>query len=93
MSMTAGNESVAPGTMARAIYDELNSAFGAETDPLDTDRKKVAAAIAIGVVGHIVAQADVTVGTDDDGLQRDPVTPFAATLGPTSAVVISGAVS
>lgn len=71
MSMDAGDNTVQVGTMAKAIYDELTSEFGAagSTD-LDEQRKKMAAAIAAAVVNHIKDNADVTITTSDGKLQQ-----------------------
>jgi len=69
--MTAGDNTVAPGTLAKAIYDQLNSEFGSPpSSEMDGQRKKMAAAVATAVVSHIQDNADVTITTADDGLQQ-----------------------
>ena len=52
-------------------------------------------AMAAGIVGHITANAvaTVTVGTGTAGLQRDPVSPFAATLAPAAPVALTGSIA
>lgn len=64
MAMDAGDETVGAGTMAKAIYDELTSQLGTPSDSeTDDNYKKIAAAIAVGVVNHITGNAE----TDTDG--------------------------
>ena len=55
-----------------------------------TNRAKASAAIAAAVVSHLGANADVRISTSNAGLQRDPST-GTATLAPSSAVVLPGA--
>lgn len=60
MSMNAGDATVQAGTMARAIYDELE----ALVDPSlsgEEARKRVAAAIARGVIAHLRANAEAVI--------------------------------
>ena len=95
MSMNAGDENVAAGTMARAIYDALEGAFGVAPDAeQDGNRKKAAAAIAQGVVAHLAnyAEATVTVTTSDGGLQTSTAA-GNPTGAPASDVAISGFIS
>jgi hypothetical protein len=71
MAMNAGTDSVGANTMAKSIYDSLTSALGAAaSSDEDTNRKKIAAAIAQGVVAHLAAHADVRITTSAGALQR-----------------------
>jgi len=90
MSMDAGDNTVQPNTMAKAIYDALTAEFGATTGDQDVDRKKGCAAIAAGVVAHLAGFADVRVTTSDGGIQKTTTT-GADTDPPDSDVVLSGA--
>lgn len=94
MPMTPGDATAASGTMAKAIFDAMESVMGAsETPAFATDRKKIAAAIAQGVCAHLAANADVRITTGMAGLQRtpNPNDPLVATLAPVADVVLSGA--
>jgi hypothetical protein len=75
MSMSPGTRTVGSGTMARAIYDEIE----AELDDFDPDPDdpgvlwaRLAAAIANGVIAHMTANAAVRVSitTSDGALQQ-----------------------
>lgn len=91
MAMSAGDDTAAAGTMAGAIFTALESHLGASTTPaFEAQRKKLAAAIASGVVSHLAAHADVRITTATAGLQRDAADALP-TLAPTSDVVIAGA--
>lgn len=95
MALDAGDNSVEADTMAKAIFDAMKSELdGFTPDPEDTDATyaRIAAAIASGVVSHIVAEADVRITTSDSGLQRDNTGGNPATLAPSSDVVLTGAV-
>lgn len=69
MALNAGTASVATGTLAKAIYDNILAAsdlgaFDPEADPAVTAvaaQKAFAAAIAQAVVEHITANAEVSV--------------------------------
>lgn len=96
MSMSPGTRTVTAGTMARAIYDEIEAELdGFEPDPDDpgTLWARLAAAIANGVITHMTANADVrvTIGTGDSALQRDPAT-STNTLGPSSPRSLGGTI-
>ena len=86
--MVAGTSTVAPGTMARAIYDAIVAEFGAVTGQEDADRKRTCAAVAQGVVAHLASFADVRVKTTDVALQRAG---GVDTDGPAADRVLSGA--
>lgn len=60
MSMNAGDETVQAGTMARAIYDALEQLVDPSLSG-EAARKRVAAAIAQGVVQHIREHAEAVV--------------------------------
>lgn len=77
--------------MSKAIYDKLNSEFGAESDPIDTERKRASAAIAQAIVEYLSANADVRITTTDDGLQTGS-TAGNPTTAPATDVVLSGAI-
>ena len=47
MSMTAGTSAIESGSMAEAIYNAIDTEFGAVSGSQDTDRKKFCAAIAL----------------------------------------------
>lgn len=64
MAMNAGDENVALGTMARAIYDELVATNASETDR-DVILREFSAAIAQGVVAHIQANAEANLTTGE----------------------------
>jgi hypothetical protein len=75
MAMSPGTNTVSAGTMARAIYDEIASELDGYTpDPEAPDElwARLAAAIANGVIAHMIANADlvVQVTTSDGALQR-----------------------
>lgn len=89
--MTAGTIALESGSMAEAIYDELVAELGDPGDASDT-YAGIAAAIANAVVDHIAANADVTITTGDNALQRDPST-FSSTEGPASDRTLEGAIS
>lgn len=97
MSLNAGNRNVVTGTMARAIYDEIEGELdGFEPDPDDPGVlwARLSAAIARGVVEYLVANTDVsvTIETTDSALQRDPAT-NADTRGPSAARSLGGTIS
>jgi len=84
------------------IYDNINETFKTPKKGRPSLRK-LADALADAIVTHIQAHATVnvnvavdtvntttTIRTTDAGLQRDPVTPFAATLGPSSNQTLTG---
>ena len=92
MAMTAGTVTIdssgdpnagSVGTMARAIYDVINATVdyqGLTGSDLQNARQPLADlcnAIAAGVVGHIVANADIVIKTGDSGLQRIPAVPVS----------------
>lgn len=94
--MTPGTRTVTAGTMARAIYDEIESELdGFQPDPDDPGVlwARLAAAIANGVIAHMTANADITVtiGTGDSALQRDPAT-STNTLGPSAPRALGGTI-
>lgn len=60
MSMNAGDETVQAGTMARAIYDALEQLVDPSLSG-EAARKRVAAAIAQGVVQHIREHAEAVI--------------------------------
>ncbi len=95
MSMNAGDETVAPGTMARAIYDALTGAFGAAPDAeQDANRKRAAAAIAQGVVSHLAANAEASITiTTADGELQTTTTDGNPTDPPASDVTLTGSIS
>jgi hypothetical protein len=80
MALNAGDETVAAGTLAKAIYDNILAAsdageFDEEADPAETAeaaQKRFAAAIAQAIVTHFTnnAEIEVTISTGTGGLQR-----------------------
>lgn len=69
MALNAGDADT-PDTLAKAIYDQLDSEFGAAgTDELDADRKKWCKAVAKGIVNHITGFGEAVITTSDGGLQ------------------------
>lgn len=60
MSMRAGDETVQEGTMARAIFEALESLVDPTASGTEA-RKRAAAAIAQGIVQHIKQHAEVVV--------------------------------
>ena len=92
MALLAGTTSTAD-SMAKSIFDAIESEFGIETDAtLNATRKQTCNAIAAGIVSHIASFADVRITTADAGLQRDNTGGNPATLAPSADVVLSGAV-
>jgi hypothetical protein len=83
--------------LSDAIYEQLKETFkpGKAARP---DLRKFTDALAEAVVTYFKANAEVavnvttttTVTTSDAGLQRDPVTPFTATLAPTANKTLGG---
>jgi 20S proteasome alpha/beta subunit len=69
MSMTAGDETVQAGTMAKAIYDKLDELIDPNVSG-DDARKLVAAALAQAIVEYMTANADVEIPADgiDSGI-------------------------
>ncbi|MEM7608183.1 MAG: hypothetical protein AAF411_22755 [Myxococcota bacterium] len=61
MSMNAGTEALEPGSLARSISDELDSAFGAPPADQALNRARFCAALARAVITHIDDEADVTI--------------------------------
>lgn len=89
MAMIAGDHTIVPGTLARAIYDELDLEFGAaESDSLETDRRRSCSAMAKAIVGYLAASADVRITASDGGLQQ---VGGVDTDAPSSDVVLVGA--
>lgn len=91
MALNAGDENVAAGTLAKAIYDNILAAsdvgaYDSEADPAEvaeTAQKAFAAAIAQAIVSHFIANAEVS------------ITVAASTFGtgvPSSPVDISGGI-
>jgi hypothetical protein len=84
MALNAGDETVAPGTLAAAIYEGILAAAegGSALDPEATPeelaamgedeaeaaQKRFAAAIAQAVVDHIVNNAEITITVPADGI-------------------------
>ena len=96
MSLTAGDRNVGAGTMARAIYDEIEAeldGFEPDSDDPGVLWARLSAAIARGVVEYLVENTDVrvTVETTDSALQRDPAT-NADTRGPSVARSLGGTI-
>lgn len=86
MAMTAGDDTVPAGSMARAIYDEVEAEFGASPSPeLDAQRKQFCAAVARAVVGYIQTNADITLQTTHVGLQTS-TSAGSPTAGPGAPV-------
>lgn len=84
------------------IYDNINGTFKTPKKGRPSLRK-LADALADAIVTHIKENATVNVNvtvdtvntttnvtTSTSGLQRDPVTPFAATLAPLATVPLTG---
>ena len=91
MAMTAGDNTVAAGTMSKKLYDEMNSEFGLVSGGDDTYRKNLCAVFAKAFIGYIKDNADVIVTTSDAGLQRNPED-SEDTLAPSSNKTLAGAV-
>lgn len=97
---SSGNESTKTG-MAGDIYDQLilNAQGPPDVIPKNvlaliaykTELGKMSRAIATGVVGHIVANADVEIQTSDSALQRDDAS-TNDTLGPAAKRTIPNAI-
>lgn len=97
---SSGNESTKTG-MAGDIYDQLilNAQGPPDLIPKNvaalitykTELGKMSRAIATGVVGYIVANADVEIQTSDSALQRDPDS-SSDTLGPSAKKTLSSAI-
>ena len=98
MSMSAGDREVAAGTMARAIYDAVIDELGTG-DTSDADReqyRRLSAAIALGVVSHITAEAElrVVISTSDGALQRyNDGRSDVGTLAPSAERQLGGTIS
>lgn len=90
MALAAGTTAVEADTMARAIYDAMNTEFGAVTDDNDTFRRRFCATIASAIVAHIQARADVVISARDAGLQRQ--SDGTPTLAPSADVTVAGGV-
>jgi len=91
MALLAGAYDTAD-SMAKSIYDAVVAEFGAVAGELDTDRQRMAEAMAAGIVAHIVAHGDVRITTLDSGLQRDNTAGTPDTLSPVADRVLSGAI-
>lgn len=105
MAMTAGTVTIdgsgnpSGAGMARAIFDSWIATFdfgGLSGATLQSAKQRIADlcnALAVGVVDHIVANAEVTVTVDssDAGLQRtpNPNNPDTDTQGPSAPVVLA----
>jgi hypothetical protein len=83
-------------TLAALLYSKFESKMGKIPKKAKRITEKFTEAVAEAIVEHFKAHASVgmnvtvTITPDDSGLQRDPVTPFGATLAPTTNKTISG---
>ena len=87
-------------TLAELLYSKFESKMGRIPKKARRITEKFTEAVAEAIVEHLKAHAtitmNVTVATittitpSDSGLQRDPVTPFGATLAPSTNKTLSG---
>ncbi len=79
------------------LYDKFNTAFKV-AKKARADLRKMTDAVSDAVITHFQEKATITVNVTTTtsiapaagGLQRDPVTPFTDTLGPTTTKTLPG---
>ena len=93
----AENGTVTGTGLAKAMADALMASSSAAGKGANAGLQAWTNALAVAIVDHLVANAaiTVTVAPTDAGLQRtpNPNDPATPTLGPTSDVVLNGALT
>lgn len=83
-------------TLADLLYSKFESKMGKIPKKAKRITEKFTEAVAEAIIEHFKAHASVgmnvtvTVTPGDAGLQRDPITPFDATLGPATNKTLTG---